>query len=247
MNIAIAPMGLFCGALPHTPQGSIAPLTPCRRRDRRFSLPQLCRLKGREHGGSFGRSVTPIHSGLHPRRTRTQGRRIGNCAAMVKRGIALWGLAVLVVATLRCDGQNSEFACGLNQNGWQRCVDNKIRYCHATTEEDGHFHWGQKCVDQGLLCEIVGERKAACIDKTKACQANEAKCENNTVYTCINGFFSVTPCGTAKTCTVEGGSAQCKSNSGPACNGHGDIYDGKCECNKGYKVDASDATKCIAE
>jgi hypothetical protein len=166
---------------------------------------------------------------------------------MKKSLLLFFGVFGLMTATLHCSTPNSEFPCTLSNNGGQRCVDNKIRYCHATSDEDGHFHWGQKCADQGLTCEIVGEHKAACIDKTKTCQGSEAKCENNTAYACTNGFFSVTPCGTAKTCAVEGGSAQCKSNSGPECSGHGKVYDGKCECDKGYKVDATDAMKCIAE
>lgn len=40
----------FCGALPHAPQGSAAPLTPYQRREQRFRHRQRCRLDGRGCG-----------------------------------------------------------------------------------------------------------------------------------------------------------------------------------------------------
>ncbi len=50
-SLGVAQWGGFGGALPHAPQGSAAPLTPCGRRDRRFSHQRLCRLNLRENAG----------------------------------------------------------------------------------------------------------------------------------------------------------------------------------------------------
>ncbi|MCB9644667.1 MAG: hypothetical protein H6728_16455 [Myxococcales bacterium] len=157
----------------------------------------------------------------------------------------LFGFSVF---SIQCGTPTEAFPCKKANNGWERCYEGKIQYCHAESDTDGHAHFGQDCAAQGLVCEVVGTNDAACVDKTKSCQGSEAKCESNTAYNCVNGSFALEPCGTAKTCEVESGKAHCHSNV-EECGGHGHIHDGEtqCECETGYKLDPSDATKCIAE
>lgn len=134
-----------------------------------------------------------------------------------------------------------KFVCERAKNGWQLCNQNRVRYCHID-----HFHTGQNCAQQNLECVETGEKTAVCLDKSKSCKGSEFKCDKNIAYNCIEGSFSVEPCGTAKTCETVDGKATCKSKV-EECGGKGELHDGKCECNKGYKVDPDDARNCIAE
>lgn len=142
---------------------------------------------------------------------------------------------------------SSEFLCGKAEDGWLQCKDNKVRRCHATTDEDAHFHWGSDCAALNLKCVTFGERKAACIDESTSCQSAEFKCENNTAFNCVNGNWAMERCGTAKTCEKEAAQASCRKKDKSTCSGYGDLVDGKCDCDKGYQLDPKDNTKCVSK
>ena len=162
-----------------------------------------------------------------------------------RRNISLWLVFIaLVFSAFSCASDPNEgykFLCTKERNGWQLCNQNRVRYCHID-----HFHTGQNCETLGFECLEVGDDVAVCIDKTKTCQGSESKCENNTAYNCYDGNFSVEPCGTAKDCKTANDKAFCEAKV-PDCDGKGELHDGKCECDDGYKVDPNDDRNCIAE
>jgi len=161
-----------------------------------------------------------------------------------QRVVRLWILLVAVVSSaFACSSPdpNAEykFLCTMPKNGWQLCNQNRVRYCHID-----HFHTGQNCEQHKLECVETSEKEAVCVDKSKSCKDKESKCEKNIAYNCISGSFSVEPCGTAKNCESKDGKAFCKSKV-VECSGKGELHDGKCECNDGYKVDPDDERNCI--
>lgn len=173
----------------------------------------------------------------------------------MKATLLMWNKVVIALATtstlvIGCGGTDTStqsFKCEKNSSGHEYCKDNKVRYCHATTDTDGHFHWGADCEGQNLKCVAgVEANKMACVDTSTTCEAGASKCESNTAYNCVNGSWGMNRCGTAKECKMESGKALCNSKE-EVCGGHGQLHEGACECNSGYKIDPDDKSKCIAE
>ncbi len=136
--------------------------------------------------------------------------------------------------------------CDTSHNGWERCTDNRVEYCHIVSGMDPHFHWGADCVSLGLACVDVDDKgNAACVDSSKSCTPVDQKCDQNAAYFCVNGKLAQEPCGTAKECHADEGIPHCE-DKGTECGGHGHLDAGTCHCDTGYVVDPADAKNCAS-
>lgn len=139
--------------------------------------------------------------------------------------------------------------CSEETNGWERCSENKIEYCHIVEGMDPHFHWSDDCESKGYKCVEIEDGDALCVDETLTCSDGEFSCDSSTniAYNCIDGYKSVESCGTAKVCSEGEEKAFCEAVSEDECSGHGYLQDEICVCNEGYKVDPDDVEACIEE
>ena len=170
------------------------------------------------------------------------------------------GLAAMLMAFAACgteedkptppNGNGQEwqlFECVEEKNGWEQCVDDRIQWCHGTSNP--HFHWGANCGALGYECVRLTESSAACVDTSETCTVGESKCEGNTAYTCIahddHGHWAVEPCGTGRSCHMHDGVAECHAHEPEECNGHGHMHGDHCHCDPGYGYDGTDQTSCV--
>ena len=160
---------------------------------------------------------------------------------------------ILVFALVSCGGDdNSEdegysWTCEDSTDGWEKCSDNKIQYCHIVEGMDPHFHWSDDCDSKGYKCVEVAEGDAICVDESAACSAGEFSCDSdtNTAYNCVDGHKSVESCGSSKHCHEEDGAAICEETEEGECGGHGHLHDGECHCDEGYEIDPDNSENCI--
>ncbi len=100
--------------------------------------------------------------------------------------------------------------CGLEQDGVTTCNGSVLNRCHATTEDDGHFH-RHDCGEAGYTCVQVDDRTGTCADETVTCTDGEAICSDDGMAagTCVDGLLWIEECETGTACVVEGGAASC--------------------------------------
>lgn len=110
------------------------------------------------------------------------------------------------------------WACDPSHNGWERCSEGQIEYCHVVEGMDPHFHGGLNCSDLGLTCTPLDDGAAVCVDPTTTCVASGARCEENSALFCAQGYLAREPCGTSKECVVSDGTPRCvdKATPGPS-------------------------------
>jgi len=114
-------------------------------------------------------------------------------------------------------GAPASWECDSSHDGWKRCDEGKIKYCHVVAGMDPHFHWGTDCAARELECvEIDDTGAAACVDSETACTAQDVRCDQNTAYFCVDGNLAQEPCGTASTCEMVDGLPGCVEKSVPA-------------------------------
>lgn len=140
----------------------------------------------------------------------------------------------------------ASWECEASRNGWERCNDNRVQYCHIVTGMDPHFHWGADCVSLGLTCVEVDGSNAACVDNNTPCTVADERCAENVAYFCVGGKLAQEPCGTARECHDTSGTPRCEDKS-TECGGNGHLDAGACVCDSGYVVDPDNATNCISE
>ena len=161
-------------------------------------------------------------------------------------------LAALFALSTACgengdNGEQIEWECDNDHNGWERCTNNRIQYCHAGPGMEPHYHWGTNCDGMGLTCMVVDDQgNAVCVDESVDCTAADEKCEDNTAYYCVDGKLAVVPCGTANVCHVHDGVPECEPRS-EECGGHGHLHGDVCHCDEGYVLDPDDPTNCVSE
>lgn len=134
-------------------------------------------------------------------------------------------MTILVLAAAACDdggggtsgdggGAAASWECTVERDGWERCVDQKVEYCHIVSGMEPHFHWGADCQTLGFTCVELSQSQAACLDEASTCTIGQFKCEDNTAYNCMDhggyGHWAVEPCGTAATCKQDGTNALCE-------------------------------------
>ncbi len=143
----------------------------------------------------------------------------------------------------------SSWECSAETNGWERCTENKIEYCHIVEGMDPHFHWSDDCESKGYKCVETAEGEAVCVDETASCSEGEFSCdsEKNIAYNCIDGHKSIESCGTSKACHEEDAKAHCEAVAEDECGGHGHLHDNECHCDEGYVVDPDNSKNCIEE
>lgn len=142
--------------------------------------------------------------------------------------------------------------CTGERDGWEKCENNRIQWCHVLEGMEPHFHEGQNCEALGLTCienthEHDGHTRyeAFCVDESVTCEAGEFACVENTAQNCIDGVMALLPCGT-KHCHEEADEAVCEQEGEEECGGHGHLHEGVCHCDENYEVDPNDPTNCIA-
>lgn len=162
-------------------------------------------------------------------------------------------ISVLIFSIISCGGDDNSndegysWTCQESTDGWEKCTDNKIQYCHIAEGMDPHFHWGADCESDGYKCVEIAEGDAVCVDETKTCEEGEFSCDEatNTAYNCVNGYKSVESCGTSKHCHEEDSAAVCEETDDDECGGHGHLHDGECHCDEGWEIDPDDSENCI--
>lgn len=108
------------------------------------------------------------------------------------------------------------FACTEERDGWQQCVDGAVQWCHVLPDTPPHFHSGAHCERLGLTCVEHADNRASCVDESTSCSAGESRCsEANEALTCLDGRFTIEPCGTARECHVHDGVAECEEPMSP--------------------------------
>ncbi|MBN2798713.1 MAG: hypothetical protein JXX28_06140 [Deltaproteobacteria bacterium] len=105
------------------------------------------------------------------------------------------------------------WTCDADHEDWERCSDGVIEWCHAEVTPP-HFHAGADCAAAGYTCAELEPGAAACVDQGSACEAGEATCEEGVARTCVDGHFTVTPCGLSQECHVHDGHAECEDTGG---------------------------------
>jgi len=144
-------------------------------------------------------------------------------------------------------GQQVSWQCDDSHNGWERCSENRVQYCHVVSGMEPHYHWGADCVSLGLACIDIDQKgNAACVDNSATCSSSDEKCDQNTAYFCVNGKMAQEPCGTAKQCHADSATPHCEEK-GSECGGNGHLDGESCHCDTGYVIDPDNAKNCIAE
>ncbi len=110
------------------------------------------------------------------------------------------------------DEEEKAWECEDGKDGWERCTDNKVQYCHIVEGMEPHFHWGQDCQKDGYECVEVKDGEAVCVDHSTSCSEGDFHCDglDDTAYNCVDGHYSVIPCGTSKACHETTTEAVCE-------------------------------------
>ncbi len=142
--------------------------------------------------------------------------------------------------------------CTDERDGWEKCENNRIQWCHVLEGMDPHFHEGSNCEALGLTCvEHAREHddhthyEAFCVDESMICEAGTFACVDNTAQNCIDGVMALEPCGT-KHCHEEAAEAVCEQEGEEVCGGHGHMDGDTCHCDENYELDPDDPANCIA-
>lgn len=166
-------------------------------------------------------------------------------------------LLPVIIAFVACEDSNNagsttwDGVCQDNRDGWEKCSQNRIQWCHVLEGMTPHFHEGLDCDALGLTCvefQVTTNGAtvwaASCVDSTQTCTDGEFKCEENSAMNCLNKAMAIEPCGT-KTCHEDTALAHCEEGE-EECGGHGHLDGDECLCDENYEIDKEDATNCIA-
>ena len=150
------------------------------------------------------------------------------------------------------DNESWDGICTNERDGWEKCDNNRIQWCHVLEGMDPHFHEGSNCEALGLTCvEHAHEHdghtdyEAFCVDESMTCEEGEFTCVDNTARNCIDGVMALEPCGTML-CHEETDEAVCEQEGDAECGGHGHMESDECHCDENYEVDPDDSTNCVA-
>jgi hypothetical protein len=112
-----------------------------------------------------------------------------------------------------CDGGGesvrSQFECAAETDGWERCDEGLVQWCHALS--DPHFHAGRDCARDGLLCVVGLDHLGYCAAEEDRCDeaSTAGECVEGAAYNCVEGRRGERRCGVGKTCEVFNGLARC--------------------------------------
>lgn len=133
-------------------------------------------------------------------------RRRSTPAALLLATLGLWSVGC---SGSDGDGGPGDFVCGVETDGFERCTDGVVEWCHALG--DPHFHGGRDCARDGQSCVVGPDRLGYCAADDATCEAasTPGECVDNAAYNCVEGLRGERRCGVGKTCAVEDGWAQC--------------------------------------
>lgn len=148
-----------------------------------------------------------------------------NTTDMLRTGRILMLVLVLGLGLWACSSEDADHddhdelwdgVCTAAHDGFEKCENNRIQWCHVLDGTAPHFHEGLNCQALGLSCvEHAHEHdghthyQAFCVDESMTCEAGEFRCEANRAHNCLEGAMAVSPCGTRE-CHEESGQAVCE-------------------------------------
>ncbi len=139
---------------------------------------------------------------------------------MSTRFFMIGWLTLALLSAGACDsdeGAASErWECDEAHADWERCHGGVIEWCHVLDGSEPHFHHSTDCHALGLECFEPESGAAFCFDPEYACTTGEFRCgeagsaEHNTAFNCVDGHWTIDPCGTAGECHEEEDRAHCE-------------------------------------
>jgi hypothetical protein len=127
----------------------------------------------------------------------------------VKR--ALWLLALLGACDDTTTGETRDvWLCSALHDGWERCVDDAIEWCHGLGEP--HFHIAQDCAADGLTCATnPRDHLAYCVHAQPCPGLVGGICEGSEAVNCLDGARATRRCADDAPCVVSEGWARCST------------------------------------